>query len=114
MRRVVLALVLFAAAPALADGVVNDCKPNTGGSGCACDDEPFHICEPPDMTVPPGVRDMSRPSDLSRPGDEGLDARRERRRRTAASGRGLIVLSGASALAVLALRRRHKIAGSDS
>ena len=104
----VFAGVLGLTSAAFADGVVNDCKPNTSG-GCACDEEPFHTCESIDMAMPV-LRDMSQPRDLrQQPGDEGLDARREeRRRRNAARGRGLIVLSGASALMVLAVRRATK------
>lgn len=108
MKRLAMALVLFAATPALADGVINDCQPNH--FGCACEQE-VHICEPPNDLHAPIIHDLGVPaSDLTRPsGDEGLDARRERRRRrNAASGRGLVLLSGASALLIVALRRRYK------
>jgi hypothetical protein len=56
------------------------------------------------------IHDLARQPDLASPSDSGSppDARRERRRRHGAQGRGLILLSGVSALAVLALRRRYK------
>ena len=102
-----MALVLLATTPALADGLINDCQPNSGG--CACE-QPVHICEPTNDMAVPLIHDLGRPADLARPGsDEGLDARRERRRRrNAAGGRGLILLSGASALVIVALRRRYR------
>jgi hypothetical protein len=107
---IVFAGVLGVTSPAGADGVVNDCQPNSDSSGCSCEHDQFHTCNGgPDMSIVP-IRDMSR-RDLASPSDSGSppDARRERRHRQhGAQGRGLILLSGVSTLAVIALRRRYK------
>jgi hypothetical protein len=109
VKRLALALVLFAAAPALADAVARpgECVEADGGCG-GCGQE---VCSPPlgpDMSI---GRDLSTsPRDLrSPPSDGALDARRQRvRRRNRAHGRGLVLLSGLSALAIVALRRRYR------
>jgi hypothetical protein len=72
--------------------------------GCSCRTE--QVCNhnaPEDMSVSP-VRDLSAPRDLASP----PDARLEHHRRRQARGRGLVLLSGLSALGVIALRRRYR------
>ncbi|HXU71032.1 MAG TPA: hypothetical protein VN947_16975 [Polyangia bacterium] len=103
----VLLCVLGLPSPARADSMVGPGECGEADAGCGCTQ---HYCNPPlgpDLSMP---RDLSMPPrDLLSPGDEGLDACRERRqRRQRAHGRGLVLLSGLSALAVLALRRRYR------
>jgi hypothetical protein len=106
VRRLALALVLFAATPALADvePAPGQCvNYNNGCGGCGQE-----ICAPPapDLAVP---RDLlpPPPRDLASPSDGALDACRERaRKRNRAGGRGLVLLSGLSAIVIVALRRR--------
>ncbi|HEY2747409.1 MAG TPA: hypothetical protein VGL86_22455 [Polyangia bacterium] len=100
MRICVLFALLLASGPAFADAAVGDCKPNDSG-GCGSD-HTFHYC-PADMSIVP-TPDMERPRDLTMP----PDARRERRRKQEAHGRGLVLLSGLSSLAIVLLRRRYK------
>lgn len=68
--RLVLAVVLVAllgGAPAFADGVVNDCKPNDD-SGCSCDNGPLHTCDV-DMAQPRFPHDLAWSQDLTSPPD---------------------------------------------
>jgi hypothetical protein len=109
VRRLAIALVLFAAPPALADATAGPGQCVTVDNGCGgCGQEVCNPALPPDFAVP---RDLSPPPhDLSPPPSDGaLDACREQtRQRNRAHGRGLVLLSGVTALAVLALRRRYR------
>ncbi len=71
--------------------------------GCGGDDTTS--IKPLDLSATP--RDMAVPADLAKPTDlsRQRDARRERKR---AGGRGLILVSGTSALVMVALRRRAR------
>ena len=107
MRRLAL-LALLVAAPlvARADGIAAPGQCTQAQTGCGCSQE---FCEPPlgpDMAIP---RDSSMPRDLTAPSDAALDACRERARRSnRAHGRGLVLLSGLTAAALVALRRRYR------
>ncbi|HEX6839729.1 MAG TPA: hypothetical protein VF334_24290 [Polyangia bacterium] len=104
-RLVVAAWLLATPSLALADvepapGQCVEYTPACGG--CARE-----VCSPPaqDMSI---RYDLSRPRDLAPPSDGALDACRERaRRHHRAQGRGLVLLSGLSAVLVVALRRRR-------
>jgi hypothetical protein len=78
-----------------------------GCGGCAQE-----VCSPPlgpDMAIPRDDLSLP-PRDLASPPSDGaLDACRERMRtRTRAKGRGLALLSGLSAIAIVAMRRRGR------
>ena len=105
--------VLAVTSAARADSTVSgNCRAvgTDPGSGCSCGkDETIYDCASGNDLSVPRPPDMSAPRDLSSAPDSGLDARREkRRRRQASNGRGLVLLSGASALVLAALRRRYK------
>ncbi len=76
--------------------------PAFADAGIGCGDDTSNV-QPADMSI----RDLAAP-DLKSPSDLSgrRDARREQRR---AHGRGLVLLSGVAALAVIALRRRNKM-----
>lgn len=99
-------LAVLGITPARADATAGPgmCVEQSNGCG-GCTQE---YCNPPapDLSVP---RDLSLPRDLAPPSDGALDACRERaRRRNREQGRGLVLLSGLTAFALFALRRRYK------
>ena len=106
----ILFVFVFVAAPlvARADGIAAPGQCAQAQTGCGCSEE---FCEPPlgpDMAMPI-PRDLSMPRDLTPPSYGALDACRERaRRRNRAHGRGLVLLSGLTAAALVALRRRYR------
>ena len=102
----VMSLSVLGVTPAFADATAGPGMCATADKGCGCTEEFCNPALPPDMSIP---RDLAAPRDLSSPSDGSLDACRERvRKRNRAHGRGLVLLSGASALVVFALRRRYK------
>ncbi len=96
-------MVIGATTVARADSTVGPGECGQADSGCGCTQT---FCNPPshDLSTPP-LPDLSAPRDLQSPPDA---CREQLRRRHRAHGRGLVLLSGLSALALIALRRRYK------
>jgi hypothetical protein len=108
MRILSLALflgVIAVASPALADATAapGQCIDYHGGA-CGCDEQTLCSAPAPDLAVPFTVHDMST-HDLASPPDACLERVRKQKR---AHGRGLVLLSGLSVLAVIGLRRRYR------
>jgi len=104
-RLAILALVVAAPLIARADATAGPGQCVEVDNGCGgCGQEICNPALPPDMSMP-----TTHDGGPGRIPDGGLDACRERaRRRNRAHGRGLVLLSGLTAVAVFALRRRYK------
>ena len=105
----ILSLLVFFGVLALAPAAFADATAGPGqcieeDNGCGgCGHEVCNPPLPPDLATPV-IRDLS-PHDQSGPPDA---CREHIRRKNRANGRGLVLLSGLTSLAILALRRRYR------